>query len=70
MQCSNCKGKGYVFLSENKEDCPTCGSLGKVCDVCEGILIESELKGEVCEDCIAYSDQKADELKHPDEENR
>jgi len=70
VQCSNCKGTGYIFESENKTDCSYCDSLGRVCSSCEGMLIESELKGEVCEDCIAYSDQKADELKHPDEENR
>jgi len=67
VQCFNCKGTGYVFESENKTDCDFCSGMGRICSSCENVLIESELKGEICEDCIIYNDQKADELKHPDE---
>lgn len=69
MECGICEGHGWIFVGENKEDCSACDGVGRICNSCEGMLIDSELDNDICEDCLSFQNQKAEDVKHPDEEN-
>ena len=34
MICEHCDGHGWVFMGENKEDCPKCDGEGRVEEFC------------------------------------